>query len=222
MAEGAQAFDDVAVRPEIHVAGRGERRLFAEIEERLAAIGELHRHEAAAADIAGRRVDDGERIADRDRGIDRVAAALQHVDADARRELVGRDHHAVLGRDGGGRGGPRLDRDRRPERQEAGDRKGNRPHVPHHETHLVLPGIVPREATPARRPGTSSSFRYLRGVFFPGVWIYLRGSPSTALRAVPIPRRGRRRRGSRIVSSPNGGGGPGEAWWRGLRDLFDQ
>ena len=56
-------------------------------------------HEAAAAEIAGRRVDDGERIADRDRRIDRVAALLQDVDADFRGQMLGGDDHAVLGRD---------------------------------------------------------------------------------------------------------------------------
>ena len=56
-------------------ARRGERRLLAEVEEGLAAVGELQRHEAAAAEVARRRIDDGERVADRDRGIDGVAAA---------------------------------------------------------------------------------------------------------------------------------------------------
>ncbi len=79
------------------MARRGEGRLLAEIEEGLSAVGELQRHEAAAAEIAGRRIDDGERIADRDRGVDGVAAALEDVDADLGREVLGRHDHAVLG-----------------------------------------------------------------------------------------------------------------------------
>jgi hypothetical protein len=59
-------------------------------------------HEAAAADIAGARIGHGHREPDRDRGIDRVAAAMQNLDADARRARLLRHHHAVL-RDGGRR-----------------------------------------------------------------------------------------------------------------------
>ena len=55
----------------------------------------MDQHEAAAAQIAGARQRDGEREAHRDRGIDRVAAGAQHIDADPRcRRLLAR-HHAV-------------------------------------------------------------------------------------------------------------------------------
>ena len=60
--------------------------------------GEMDQHEAAAADVAGARIGDREREADRDRGVDRVAAALQNVDADARGARLLRHHHAVLRR----------------------------------------------------------------------------------------------------------------------------
>ena len=80
-------------------ARRGERRLLAEVDEGLAAVGELQRHEAAAAEIAGRGIDDGERVAHGDRGIDGVAAAAQDVDADFGREVLRGDDHAVLGGD---------------------------------------------------------------------------------------------------------------------------
>ena len=59
----------------------------------------MDHHEAAAADIAGARIGHRQREADRDRGIHRVAAALQNVDADARRQRLLRHHHAVLGDD---------------------------------------------------------------------------------------------------------------------------
>ena len=47
-------------------------------------FGEMDHHEAAAADIAGARIGDRERKAGRDRGIDRIAAAFEDLDADAR------------------------------------------------------------------------------------------------------------------------------------------
>ena len=43
-------------------------------------------------------IDDGERVADRDRGVDGVAAALEHVDADLARQVLRGHDHAVLGR----------------------------------------------------------------------------------------------------------------------------
>ena len=55
----------------------------------------MDHHEAAAADIAGARIGDGEREADGDRGIDRVAAAVEDLDADARGAAFLRHHHAV-------------------------------------------------------------------------------------------------------------------------------
>ena len=61
----------------------------------LVALGEMDQHEAAAADVAGARIGHRHREADRDRGIDRVAAALEHLDADARRARLLRHHHAV-------------------------------------------------------------------------------------------------------------------------------
>ena len=86
-------------------ARRGERRLFAEVDEGLAPVGELDRHEAAAAEVAGGGVDDGQRVADGDRGIDRVAAVLQHVDADLGGEMLRRDDHAVFAANGRDRRG---------------------------------------------------------------------------------------------------------------------
>ena len=56
-------------------------------------------HEAAAADISRARIGHGHGKAGRHRRIDRIAAAPQHVGADARRDLLLRHHHAVLGDD---------------------------------------------------------------------------------------------------------------------------
>ena len=85
--------------------GGRQRRLLAKIEEGLAAIGQLDGHEAAAAEIAGRRIDHGQRIAHGDRRIDRIAAALEHVDADLGRQVLRADDHAVFGGHGRRRGG---------------------------------------------------------------------------------------------------------------------
>ncbi len=121
---GAQALDDVTVLVEVHAAGGGERRLLAEIQEGAAPVGELDGHEAAAAEVARGGVDHRQRIADRDRSIDGVAAALQDVDADLRREVLGGDHHAVLGDRGRHRRGTdrrRCKRDRQDREQRHGD-----------------------------------------------------------------------------------------------------
>ena len=96
---GGQALDDVAVLVEVHVGGGALGRRLAEIEEGLAAVGKLDGHEAAAAEIAGRRIDHGERIADRHRRVDRVAAALEHIHAHHRGQVLGGNHHPVFGGD---------------------------------------------------------------------------------------------------------------------------
>ena len=74
-----------------NIAGGGcERRGLAKVDEGLAAVGELQRHEAPAAEIARRRIDDRERITHRDRGVDRIAAAAQYIDTDTGGELPAR------------------------------------------------------------------------------------------------------------------------------------
>ncbi len=62
-------------RVEVHVGGGGQRGLLAEVDEGLAAVGQLQRHEPAAAEVARRRIHDRQRIAHRHRGVDGVAAA---------------------------------------------------------------------------------------------------------------------------------------------------
>ena len=71
-----------AVGVEIHIARCAAGGLLAKIDERGAAVGEAHQHESAAADIAGGGMRHGEREAHRDRGVDGVAAGLEHCDAD--------------------------------------------------------------------------------------------------------------------------------------------
>ena len=71
------------------------RRGLAIIDRGVFAGGEMDQHEAAAADIAGARIGHRHGEADRDRGINRIAAFLQDIDADARRQRFLRHHHAV-------------------------------------------------------------------------------------------------------------------------------
>ena len=59
----------------------------------------MDHHEAAAADIAGARISDREREADRHRGVNRIAAAIENFDADAGGALLLRHHHAVARED---------------------------------------------------------------------------------------------------------------------------
>ena len=59
----------------------------------------MDQHESAAADIAGARISHRHRKSDRDRRIHGIAALLQNIDADTRRERLLRHHHAVSGSD---------------------------------------------------------------------------------------------------------------------------
>ena len=79
----------------------------------MVAAGEVDDHEAAAADITGARIGDGQRKADRHRGIDGVAAAVEDLDADAGGARLLRHHHAVVREDRRHRRNRRRDRHRR-------------------------------------------------------------------------------------------------------------
>ena len=99
VALGAQALDHVALLVQVHVGGRGQRCFFAEIEKRLAAVRQLHGHETAAREIARGRIHHGQCITHGHSGVDRVAAALEHVDSDPGGQVLGGDHHPVFGGD---------------------------------------------------------------------------------------------------------------------------
>ena len=93
----AEVGDEVSLRIEIHHGSRSCGGGLAEVDERFAAIGEVDRHETAAPYIAAARVDDGERVADRNRRIDRIAAGLEDMHPDFRGQPMRGYHHAVLG-----------------------------------------------------------------------------------------------------------------------------
>src|SRR5215470_4857773 len=106
---------------EMHAGGRALGRGLAEIEERLAAVGELDRHESAASEIAGRRVDHRQCIADRDRGIDSIAATPEHIHAHLRRKMLRRNNHAVFRGDWRDRSRVRRTEPSDADRQDCGD-----------------------------------------------------------------------------------------------------
>src|SRR5205085_8607933 len=56
-----RVFDDVAVRIEVHVARRRQRRALAIINPLGRSVGGANEHESAAAEVAGGRPGDGER-----------------------------------------------------------------------------------------------------------------------------------------------------------------
>jgi phage terminase large subunit-like protein len=97
----AEIVDLPAFLVEVHRGGRRDRGGLAEIDEGLPPIGEVDGHKPAAADVAAARVNNGERIADRNRGIDRIPAILKHADPNLRGEAMRGHHHAVLRLDRG-------------------------------------------------------------------------------------------------------------------------
>ncbi|MCY1415184.1 hypothetical protein D9M71_306570 [compost metagenome] len=98
VATGTQIGNDVALLVQVHVGGCGQRRFFTEVEEGLAPVRQLNGHETTAAEVACRGVHHCQRIADRDRCVDGVAAVLEHIHADMAGQVLGGDHHAVFPR----------------------------------------------------------------------------------------------------------------------------
>ncbi len=74
-----------------------KRCALTKIKEGGLAVFEADSHEAAAANIAGCRINDRQRVADRHCCINRIAAVLQHVHTNLRSQMLSGDHHAVLG-----------------------------------------------------------------------------------------------------------------------------
>ena len=102
--------DGFAVGVEEHRGGRGARGGFAKVDEPVPAaflrcVGEVQGHEPATADIAAARVHDRQRVTDRDRRIDCVAAPAQDVRAHFGGEALGGHDHTALPLDGRGGGG---------------------------------------------------------------------------------------------------------------------
>ena len=70
----------------------------------------MDHHEAATTDISGARIGHRHGKTGRHRGVDRIAATLEHIGADPRRGFLLRNHHAVFGGNGVNRigGGRRI------------------------------------------------------------------------------------------------------------------
>ena len=100
VALGGAAGGDVAGGVEVHVAGGGGGGFFAVVEEVWFAVMVADEHEAAAAEVAGLRVDDGEGEGHGDGGVDGVAALLEDLDAGVGGVVLDGDDHGVAGGDG--------------------------------------------------------------------------------------------------------------------------
>ena len=109
VAEQAEIGDHIALGVQIHVLAGGARRLFAEVDESVLAVGEMDGGEAAAADIAAAGMHHRQRVAHRHRRVDGVAAGLQDIGAHLAGIMLGTYRHAVLGLDRGRRVGGRRD-----------------------------------------------------------------------------------------------------------------
>ncbi len=137
---GRGVRDRVAGGVEVHVAGRGPRRLLARIQHGLEAVGlTVQQIESAAAEARARGLDDGQRGGHGDRGVECIPAVSQDLLTGFARQGIRAGDGAlvrdrVLVRDAGGSGGiqpgggrrPRSFvsvRERRPEK-ERGETKG--------------------------------------------------------------------------------------------------
>ena len=97
VADEGHAGDDVALGVEVHVAGGGGGGLFAVVEEVGFAVLVADEHEAAAADVAGCGIDDGEGEAYGYGCVDGVAALFEDFDAGVGGVVLDGDDHGVLG-----------------------------------------------------------------------------------------------------------------------------
>ena len=100
VADERHAGDDVALGVEVHVAAGGGGGLFAVVEEVGFAVLVADEHEAAAADVAGCGVDDGEGEADGYGCVDGVAALFEDGDAGVGGVVLDGDDHGVGGAGG--------------------------------------------------------------------------------------------------------------------------
>ena len=90
-------FEDVAIGAEIHVAAGGGGGGLAVVDGDGATVGEVDHHEAAAADVSGERIDDGEGEADGDARVHGVTAFFENFHTGFGREIVNGCDHAMLG-----------------------------------------------------------------------------------------------------------------------------
>ncbi len=91
----AAVLDDGPLRIEEHVRTGCQRRLFAEIDEGIAAVGQVNGHEAAAAQIAAAGMRHRQGVSHRDRGVHGVATLAQYHGSDVRGFMLSAHHHAL-------------------------------------------------------------------------------------------------------------------------------
>ena len=103
--------------------GAGRRRLAAVIDVDGAGGALVVQQEAAAAEARGLRLDDAQHHLDRNRGVDRRAAAAQHLEARLDGHRVCRSHHALR------RGQARRNPGRAQHQQQRNDQEPAQPHA---------------------------------------------------------------------------------------------
>ena len=97
VADERHAGDNVALGVEVHVAGGCGGSFFAVVEEVGFAVVIADEHEASAAEVACKRIDDGESEADGYGCVDGVAALLEDFDAGVGGVVLDGDDHGVFG-----------------------------------------------------------------------------------------------------------------------------
>jgi hypothetical protein len=80
--------ENVALGVEIHIFGGSGGSLFAKVDEVSFAVGEAEEHEAAAAEISGLGMNDGEGETGGHGGVNGVAAGVEHLDSGTRGKFV--------------------------------------------------------------------------------------------------------------------------------------
>ena len=103
IADDGGFFVELAFFADVHVTRGFARRHLAVVEEGGLPVGKTDQHESAAADVARRRFDDGERESGGNGSVHSVAAALQDFDSGLRAEFFVGGYHAMAGANSLGR-----------------------------------------------------------------------------------------------------------------------
>ncbi len=86
----------IALRVLVHRLRRGQRRFFAEVDERGVAIVGAQQQKSPATEVAGNRMHNCQRESRGYGCVDGIAAFAQNLNARIRGEVMHADHHAVL------------------------------------------------------------------------------------------------------------------------------
>jgi len=95
MAVHAFIADGLPLCVEKHIGARRERRFLAKVDESVSAVGQVDRHETAAAEIAAAGVRDGERVTHGYRRVHGISALTQNRGAHIGGQVLCGHDHAV-------------------------------------------------------------------------------------------------------------------------------